>query len=63
MFKILSLLCKQEEYLIKITVSDKLYDQLIEFKEHKIKIGKYKEKTFIIPTGKCIKAQFLLEKI
>ena len=38
----------------KFTISDELYNQVMEFKEHKTRNNIYKEKTFITPTGKSI---------
>ena len=45
----------------KFTISDELYDQVMEFKEHKISNGTYNEKVFITPTGKSIKGHFVFD--
>ena len=45
----------------KFTISDELYDQVMEFKEHKISNGTYIEKVFITPTGKSIKDHFVFD--
>ena len=45
----------------KFTISDELYDQVMEFKEHKINNGTYIEKVFITPTGKSIKGHFVFD--
>ena len=45
----------------KFTISDELYDQVMEFKEHKISNGTYIEKVFITPTGKSIKGHFVFD--
>ena len=45
----------------KFTISDELYNQVMEFKEHKISNNTYKEKTFITPTGKSIKGHFVFD--
>ena len=43
----------------KFNISDELYNQVMEFKEHKINNNTYKEKTFITHTGKSIKGYFV----
>ena len=45
----------------KFTISDELYDQVMEFKEHKISNGTYNEKVFITPTGKSTKGHFVFD--
>ena len=45
----------------KFTISDELYNQVMEFKEHNISNNTYKEKTFITPTGKSIKGHFVFD--
>ena len=45
----------------KFTILDELYNQVMEFKEHKISNNTYKEKTFVTPTGKSIKGHFVLD--
>ena len=45
----------------KFTISDELYNQVMEFKEHKISNNTYKEKIFITPTGKSIKVHFAFD--
>ena len=44
----------------KFTISNDLYEQVMEFKEMKISQDTYNEKIFIIPTGKSIKGHFVL---
>ena len=45
----------------KFTISNDLYDRVMEYKELKISQGTYKEKTFITPTGKSIKGHFVFD--
>ena len=43
----------------KFTISNDLYEQVMEFKEMKISQDTYNKKTFITPTGKSIKDHFV----
>ena len=43
----------------KFTISNDLYEQVMEFKEMKISKDTYNEKIFITPTGKSIKDHFV----
>ena len=45
----------------KFTISNDLYDKVMEYKEMKISQGTYKEKIFITPTGKSIKGHFVFD--
>ena len=45
----------------KSTISNILYEQVMEFKEMKISQDTYNEKTFITPTGKSIKGHFVFD--
>ena len=45
----------------KFTISDELYNQVMEFKEHKIKKQHIQRKDFITPTGKSIKDHFVFD--
>ena len=45
----------------KFTISNDLYDRVMEFKEMKINQGIYKERTFITPTAKSIKGHFVFD--
>ena len=45
----------------KFTISDELYYQVMEFKEHKISNGTYNEKVFITLTDKSIKGHFVFD--
>ena len=45
----------------KITISNDLYEQVMEFKEMKISQGTYNEKAFITSTGKSIKGHFIFD--
>ena len=45
----------------KFTISNDLYDKVMEFKEMKISQNAYIEKTFITPTGKAIKGHFVFD--
>ena len=46
---------------IRFTISNDLYDRVMEYKELKISQGTYKEKTFITPAGKSIKGNFVFD--
>ena len=45
----------------KFTISNDLYEQIIELKEMKINQDTYNEKTFITPTCKSIKDHFVFD--
>ena len=45
----------------KFTISNCLYEQVMEFKEMKISQDIYNEKKFITPTGKSIKIHFVFD--
>ena len=45
----------------KFTISNDLYEQVMEFKEMKISQDTYNEKAFITPTGKSIKGHFVFD--
>ena len=45
----------------RFTISDELYNQVMEFKEFKLNHDKYKERSFTTPTGRVIEGHFVFD--